>query len=215
VKCATILEVHVRLFGGSDSRSAAAKASVRIERVSSGWSHLLKSLRAEEGLRILDIGPTSSTNINFLTTLGHSIYMSNLVSEATDPRWAPEDPEGVFPADEFLNENMNFRGREFDTVLFWDTADYLKPGLREAVIQRLYEALVPGGQLLAFFHTKPENGFHRYHLREDGQVEAQQIDESPVKEILNNRQIENLFGAYTSYKFFLAKDNLREVVVTR
>jgi hypothetical protein len=176
---------------------------------------LLKLLRADEGQRILDIGPTSSTNINFLTGLGHSIYMSNLVSEAADPKWSVTDPEGAFPVEAFLTENLNFRGREFDTILFWDTADFLQPGLREAVIDRLYEALVPGGQLLAFFHTKPENGFHRYHLREDGQVESQRMDEQPVKEILNNRQIENLFRSYTSYKFFLAKDNLREVVVTR
>lgn len=205
----------MRLFGGSESRSAAAKASAKVPRVSSGWNHLLKLLRADEGQRILDIGPTSSNNINFLTGLGHSIYMSNVVAEAADPKWATEDADAAFPIEAFLTENLNFRGREFDTVLFWDTADYLPGGLREAVIERLYQALVPGGQLLAFFHTKPENGFHRYHLREDGQVEAQLIDDQPVKEILNNRQVENLFSSYTSYKFFLAKDNLREVVVTR
>ena len=205
----------MRLFGGSESRSAAAKASARIPRVSSGWNHLLKLLRADEGQRILDIGPTSSTNINFLTGLGHSIYMSNLVSEAADTRWVSTEPDAAFPVEAFLNENLNFRGREFDTVLFWDTADFLQTGLREAVIDRLYQALIPGGQLLAFFHTKPENGLHRYHLREDGQVESQQMDDQPVKDILNNRQIEKLFSSFSSYKFFLAKDNLREVVVTR
>ena len=203
----------MRLFGGSESRSAAASA--RIPRVSSGWAHLLKSLRADEGQRILDMGPTSSTNINFLTGLGHSIYMSNLVSEAADPKWAPQEDGAMFPVDAFVDENLNFRGRQFDTVLFWDTADFLLPELRTAIIGRLHEALIPGGHLLAFFHTKPEHGFYRYHLREDGQVESQGIDDRPVKEILNNRQIENLFASYSSYKFFLAKDNLREVVVTR
>ncbi|SEC58177.1 class I SAM-dependent methyltransferase [Terriglobus roseus] len=205
----------MRLFGGSESRNAAAKESARIPRVSSGWTHLLKLLRADEGQRILDIGPTSSININFLTGLGHSIYMSNLVSEVSDPRWSPTEADGAFPVEAFLDENLNFRGREFDTVLFWDTADFLQADLREAVIGRLHQALVPGGQLLAFFHTKPENGFHRYHLREDGQVDSQQMSDQPVKEILNNRQIEKLFSEYGSYKFFLAKDNLREVVVTR
>ena len=161
------------------------------------------------------MGPTSSTNINFLTGLGHSIYMSNLVAEAADPKWIPSEPDAGFPVDAFLDENLNFRGRQFDTVLFWDTADFLIPELRTAIIGRLYEAMVPGGQLLAFFHSKPENGFHRYHLREDGQVEWQIIDDQPVKEVLNNRQIEKLFASYSSYKFFLAKDNLREVVVTR
>jgi SAM-dependent methyltransferase len=205
----------VRLFGGSESRNAAAKVSARIPRASSGWAHLLKSLRAEEGQRILDIGPTSSGNINFLTGMGHSIYMSNPVAETVDTKWSSEDPDAPFPVDDFLNETLNFSGRQFDTVLFWDTADFLRPALRQAVIRRLYDALVPGGQLLGFFHTRPENGFHRYHLRDDGQVESQQTSDLPVFEVLNNRQIENLFRDYSSYKFFLAKDNLREVVVTR
>jgi hypothetical protein len=205
----------VRLFGGSESRNAAAKASARVPRVSSGWAHLLKTLRAEDGQRILDMGPTSSTNINFLTGLGHSIYMANPVAEVSDPKWVNAELDMPFPIDAFMEENLNFNGREFDTVLFWDTADYLLPELRDVIIQRMYEALVPGGQLLAFFHSRPETGFNRYHLRDDAQVEVQQASDLPVREVLNNRQIEKLFGSYSSYKFFLAKDNLREVVVTR
>ena len=46
-------------------------------RHSSGWKEMLKNLQRRESLRILDIGPTSSGNINFVTGMGHSIYMSN------------------------------------------------------------------------------------------------------------------------------------------
>jgi SAM-dependent methyltransferase len=205
----------VRLFGGGDSRGSSSKVSARVPRVSSGWSNLLKLLQAEEGLRILDIGPTSSTNINFLTGLGHSIYMADLVGEATDEKWKVSDPDTPFRTDDFLKENLDFNTRQFDAVLLWDTADYLVPALREAVTARLHEVLVPGGSLLAFFHIKPENGLNRYHLRDDGQVESQLMADIPVGDVMNNRQIENMFGAYTSYRFFLAKDNLREVIVTR
>jgi hypothetical protein len=205
----------VRFFGGSDAKDAAAKAAARITRVSSGWSHLLKSLRDAEGQRILDIGPTSSTNINFLTNLGHSIYMANLAAEAADARWKPAEPDQPFPIEAFMQENLDFTGRRFDTILLWDALDYLDAPTRKAVVTRFHEVLEPGGQLLAFFHIKPETGLYRYHLREDGQVEAQQTSNLAVKDILNNRQIENLFGDYSSYKFFLAKDNLREVIVTR
>ncbi len=205
----------MRLFGGSESRSSAAKTGARVPRVSSGWAHLLKSLRDLEGQRILDIGPTSSTNINFLTNMGHSIYMANLAAEAADPKWKPQEPDAPFPTEAFLKENLDFSGRHFDTVLFWDTADYLDAHARKGVIARLHEVLEPGGQLLAFFHIKPEAGLHRYHLRDDGQVEAQLTGDLPVRDVLNNRQIENLFADFSSYKFFLAKDNLREVIVTR
>jgi hypothetical protein len=37
----------------------------------------------EPGLRVLDIGSTSPTNINFLTELGQSVYMADLVEEAS------------------------------------------------------------------------------------------------------------------------------------
>ncbi len=205
----------MRLFGGNEARNAAAKINARIPRVSSGWSALLKPLRDGEGQRILDIGPTSSTNINFLTNLGHSVYMANLVGEAADPKWARSDPDAPFPVEAFLGDNLDFGGRNFDTVLFWDTGDYLEQPLREAVVARLHEVLEPGGQLLAFFHVKPETELHRYHLREDGQVDVQYLTDRPVGTVLNNRQIEKLFSAYSGYRFFLAKDNLREVLVVR
>ncbi len=205
----------MRLFGGSESRNAAAKSSARVARVSSGWSALLKSLKDSEGQRILDIGPTSSSNINFLTGLGHSIYMADLASEAVSPKWRRTDPDAPFPVDEFLAENLNFGTRRFDTVLFWDAGDYLPPVLREAVVARLHDSILPKGELLAFFHVKPEAGLQRYHLRDDGQVDVQYVSDQDTEAVLNNRQIEKLFAAYSGYRFFLAKDNLREVVVTR
>lgn len=205
----------MRLFGGGEARNAAARVNARTPRVSSGWAALQKILREDEGQRILDIGPTSSTNINFLTELGHSVYMSNLVSEAAGSQWQPKDPDEGFPITEFLAENLDFSGRQFDTVLFWDSGDYLQPALREAVVERLQGVMVPRGQLLAFFHIKPDSEFHRYHLRDDGQVDVQYVAEQATGDILNNRQIEKLFGGYAGHRFFLAKDNLREVLVTR
>ena len=203
----------MRLFGGTDGRHSD-KTTPRVPRASSGWSHLLKSMRDGEGQRILDIGATSSSNINFLTSMGHSVYMANLVAEAQDAKWAHSEEE-PFPIASFLSENLDFGGRLFDVVLFWDTADYLEPAVRDAVVARLYDVLEPGGKLLGLFHIKPETGWQRYHLRDDGQVESQYIRDLAVRDVMNNRQIEQLFSSYRSYTFFLAKDNLREVIVTR
>ena len=205
----------MRLFGGSQARNTAARANARVPRVSSGWAALLKSLREGDGQRILDIGPTSSTNINFLTGLGHSVYMANLVSEAAAPQWKRPEPDAAFPSAEFVEENLNFSGRRFDTVLFWDTGDYLQPGLRDAVIERVSQVMEPGGQLLAFFHVKPASELQRYHLRDDGQVDVQYVADHPTGDVLNNRQIEKLFAGYGGHRFFLAKDDLREVLVKR
>ena len=59
------------LFGSSESTSSQRGGDTgRIPRHSSGWKELLKHLQTQESLRILDIGPTSSTNINYITSLG-------------------------------------------------------------------------------------------------------------------------------------------------
>ncbi|MEG9432184.1 class I SAM-dependent methyltransferase [Terriglobus sp. ADX1] len=205
----------MRLFGGGEARGSGTKASARIPRPSSGWTQLQKSLREQEGLRILDIGPTSSTNINFLTAMGHSVYMANLVEDVADPKWIRSEADAPFPTEDFIRENLDFGERLFDTVLFWDTADYFPSELRTAVVRRIHEVMQPGGQLLAFFHVKPESGLQRYHLRDDGQVDTQFAAEAEVRNTMTNRQIEQLFHEFASYKFFLAKDNLREVIVTR
>src|ERR1700733_15432826 len=109
------------LFGSSDnSSSTRGSDGTRVARHSSGWNELLKHLRAQDSLRILDIGPTSSTNINYITNLGHSIYMANVVEEASKPEWLiPGEAGGEpsFDVDRFLGSNLNFSGRMFDVVI--------------------------------------------------------------------------------------------------
>ena len=217
----------MRKFFGGGGRSAEERAAgEKRSRHSSGWKELLKHLQTNESLRVLDIGPTSSTNINFVTGLGHSIYMANLVEDAAKPEWmaspAPGDPP-VFDVDRFLQSNMNFSGRTFDVVIFWDTLDYLPERLVAPLLGRLQEAMRPGGLLLAFFHSKNNAGsatnqdvaFYRYHLTAEDAVEMRLAGDYPLKNIYNNRQIENLLQAFGSYRFFLAKDNLREVLAVR
>ena len=57
------------------------------KRHSRGWSEMNKFLHTREGLRVLDFGATSPPNINYLTELGHSVYMANPVSDAAAPEW--------------------------------------------------------------------------------------------------------------------------------
>lgn len=207
--------------GSSDQRVAEP----RVSRSSSGWADLYKHMQAVEGLRVLDVGATSANNINFLTHLGHSVYMANFVEEAAQPEWlladATEDAAAGatrFNAEGFVGENMNFSGKQFDVILLWDTLDFLPAGLVAPLVTRLHDVMAPGGKLLGFFHTKmltAETCFSRYHLTEQNQVEMQRAGKYPLVQIFQNRQIERLFQGYSNYKFFLAKDNLAEVIVTR
>jgi len=218
------------LFGGKASGSDAGANAGRIPRHSSGWGQMLKFLRTEESLRVLDFGSTSAGNINFITALGQSIYMANFVDDAARPDYLLPPADGKparFDVERFMVENLDFHGRTFDVVLLWDTLDYLPPELVQPIADRLYEVMSPGAQLLAFFHAGAAPGsmhktaagedslFTRYHLTDNDQLELQRIGGRPILHTQTNRQVEAVFHRYSGYKFFLAKDNLREVIVTR
>lgn len=187
---------------------------------------MLKHLKDEESLRVLDIGPTSPQNINFLTGMGHSVYMADVVHEALagppNGSWVtPPIEEGGQPGFDvrgFFEQNLNFGGRQFDVVLLWTTLDYIPQALVDPLIDHLHTAVKPGGKILAIFHTKmtgPETSFCRYHLTDSDTIELQESEAHPVLRVYTNRNIEKLFSRYGGYRFFLAKDNLYEVIITR
>jgi hypothetical protein len=203
------------------SSSPTVLSGPRVPRYSSGWSALKKQLLTESGLRILDIGPTSPTNINLLTNAGHSVYMADLVPEAQDPEWMKKPEDGgdpVFDVEGFLERNLDFSGREFDAVLLWTTLDYLPEPLLQPTVDRLRSSMKPGGKVLALFHNKQtgENtAYCRYHLSETDAIDVQESAPIPLRRAMTNRGIEKVFDRYNGCKFFLAKDNLYEVIITR
>ena len=216
------------LFGGKNS-GADSGNSARTPRHSSGWAQMSGFLRSQESLRILDFGPTSAGNINLVTGLGHSIYMANLVEDAARPEYLLPSTEGeppVFDTARFLQENLDFQGRTFNVVLLWDTLDYLPRAVIQPVADRLAQVTTPGAQLLALFHSSTPPGitarpsaddttFSRYHLTQSDNLELQRVGGRPILHTQTNRQVEAIFHLYSGYKFFLAKDSLREVIVTR
>lgn len=193
----------------------------RISRHSSGWSALKKQLLTESGLRVLDIGPTSPTNINLLTNAGHSVYMADLVPDAQRADWMKKPEDGGDPAfdvEGFLDHNLDFSGREFDAVLLWTTLDYLPDTLVQPTVDRLRSSMKPGGKVLALFHNKQtgdNTAYCRYHISETDAIDMQESTRIPIRRAFTNRNIEKTFERYNGCKFFLAKDNLYEVIITR
>ena len=193
----------------------------RWARHSGGWSAVRKRLETEPGLRVIDVGYTSPANINYLTGLGHSVFLADLVQDAYATDWVrgtDEDGQPVWDAEAYLNQTMKFSGRMFDVVLLWATLDYLPEPLVAPVVQRLFEATNPGGQVLAFFHTRThgeETAHCRFHLTAGDDVEIQLAEQFPIQRAFTNRSIERLFAAWPGYHQFLAKDGVSEVIITR
>ncbi|MHB8301792.1 MAG: methyltransferase domain-containing protein [Acidobacteriaceae bacterium] len=203
------------------SSKRGSSSSTRTPRHSSGWKKLLEKLKVAPGLRVLDIGPTSPTNINFLTSLGHSVYMADLVEEAVKPEWAIPVEAGEAPryhTESFLARHMDFGDRKFDVILLWDTLDYLPMPMTKAILGKLTQVITEQGTALAFFHSRmagPETVFCRYHVQDGDTIQAEAGTPHPVLCNYQNRQIETLLQPLGSYRFLLAKDNTREVIVSR
>lgn len=190
-------------------------------RHSGAWAVLRKRLLSEQGLRILDVGYTSPQNINYLTSLGHSIYLSDLVHDAWIENWQKgTDEEGnqIWDVEGFLEQTLNFAGRSFDVVLLWTALDYLPEPMVQPVVTRLYSAMNPGGEVMALFHTRmqgDETAHCRFHVTEEAEVQVQLSEPFPIRRAFTNRSIERLFTGWSGYRQFLAKDSVSEVILTR
>lgn len=223
------------------SRTAEAQPSVaaqpveqgeRIARRSSGLGEFMKRMQGEEGLSILDLGPTSPANIEYLTGLGHKVYNEDLLQGSTDSALmiTGEDGKPAINVAQFLAANLQYAAEKFDAVLCWDMPDYVPESLVKPIVERIHRILKPKGALLAFFHTKdagPDAPYFRYHIAAPDTMNLQSVwkpasdRKQPrlpmfrLQRVFNNRHIENLFHDFASLKFFLARDNVREVIVVR
>jgi len=240
---ASVSNSLMKLFRGSSETGQhagqgvkTAHSALRLTRRSSGLVELTRLFQSEEPLCVLDIGSTSAANIRYLTERGHKIYSEDLLEASTDPALVIRDAEGRTTLDHkrFLSENVVFSNAQFDVILCWNLADYLDEGLVKPLVGRLWSMIRPGGMLLAFFHTQeagPDAPCYRYHITGPDTLEMQHVEargdmrKGPgsqqsrsafrLQRVFNNRHIENLFRDFTSIKFFLTRDNIREVLVVR
>ena len=200
---------------------AGGLAGARVPRHSGAWAELRKRLQAEPGLRIIDTGYTSPANINFLTGLGHSVFLADVVHDACTGNWqtgAGEDGNPIWNIEGYLDHALHLSGRTYDVVLLWTALDFLPEPLLAPLVAHLFEAMNPGGQVLAFFHTRTqaEDAIrYRYHLTPGDDVEMQRSQQFPIQRAFTNRSIERLFAGWSGHRQFLAKDSVSEVIITR
>jgi SAM-dependent methyltransferase len=214
-----------RWFRGADSSQSkpeeSAKSAPRTTRHCIGLGDFIRNLSSsQEKLCVLDLGPTSPTNIALLTDLGARVYNEDILRESQDQNYFVKQEDGSVQIDpsRFFAENLDYPAGHFDAILFWDVADYLPEMLVKPLVERLQTMLKPKGNLLAFFHTKDagaESLYSRHHIVQKDTLELEPIQGFRLQRIFNNRHIENLFKEFASRKFFLGRDNIREVLMVR
>ncbi len=238
---ASVTQNFMKLFRGSSGGAEAAtpQPAPRLTRRSSGLAELSRFWESDSPLCVLDLGSTSPANIRFFTERSHKIYSEDLLVASTEPHLVTKDEQGAVVLDSrrFLADNLVYPAAHFDVVLCWNLPDYLDESLVRPVMGRLWSVLKPGGMLLAFFHTKdagPDSPCYRFHIVGKDVLEMQRIvlkrearrgptgaihtainDGFRLQRVFNNRHIETLFRDFASIKFFLARDNVREVLVVR
>lgn len=206
--------------GGSAQTAEPPVGGAKVVRRSSGLAELNKLISGREEMTVLDLGPTSPPNIRYLTERGHSFYNEDVLLSSFDPAYAIKDDKGnpAVDVEKFLAENLKHKAEQFDLVLAWDVPDYLPEPIVKPLVDKLAASMRPGGVLLAFFHTRdagPDAPYYRYHLAGTDSLELQRGPQFRLQRVFNNRHIENLFREFASIKFFLARDNVREVLVVR
>src|SRR5438874_544551 len=221
---ASVTQSLFRFFRGEGTAPAGAEkggaAGARAQRRSSGLAEFSKIIAGEQNLCILDLGPTSPQNIALLTEMGHRVYNEDVLLASLDPNFVTKNEDGTSSVnlENFLQENLKYNGQQFDAVLVWDIPDYLHESLVKAMIARISLFMKPGGVLLAFFHTRdagPDAPYYRYHIAGKDSLDLQRGPQFRLQRVFNNRHIENLFREFSNIKFFLARDNVREVLVVR
>lgn len=222
----------MKFFKGSSNQVVAPAAPQKLTRRSSGMGEVSRLLNSQEALCVLDMGATSASNIRFFTGKGHKNYSEDLLRSSLDPTLRIPDSDGkpVVDSKKFLDENLVYPNAQFDVVLCWNLPDYMEENLVKPTIDRLWSVMKPGGLLLSFFHTRdagPDSVCYRYHVTDSDMLEMQEVHFAPpgkpvsekqsprLQRVFNNRHIENLFRDFSSIKFFLSRDSIREVLVVR
>ena len=188
-------------------------------RSSRGLEQFFFSIRDVVGLSVLDCAGANQENIDYLIDLGHKVYSQDLVrsiEEAFGPDIANQANPGQIEF--FLRQNFDYPPNTFDGALLWDALQFMSPALLGATVDRLYDVMRPGSYLLAFFSAAEraaEVPSYSFRIADNKTIMVTDRGLRPTGQVFNNRSLEKLFGKFESVKFFLTRENLREVIVRR
>jgi hypothetical protein len=199
-------------FGGRGNDSVVSTRSSR------GLEEFFNHIRDTTGLTILDLGGANQQNVSFITGLGHRLYSENFLQILNDTFGPDDTTDQSNPGriEYFLKQTLDYEEGHFDGVLMWDVLEYLSPALLNAMVERLHKIVRPKGYMLAFFHADAKLDAVPHYTFRIQQVKTLEVTQRGLRrpaQLHNNRSIEKLFTKFESVKFFLTKEQLREVIV--
>jgi len=197
----------------------STRKELQTTRPSRGLEQFFFNLQGQVGLSILDLAGASQQNIDFLTNLGHKVYSAN-VAYSMDECFGTDPSGQMNPGriDYFLKSIFDYPPETFDGILMWDSMQFMGPALLNATVERLTDIMRPRSYLLAFFTVNDkvqEVPAFNFRIQDSKTLLVTERGLKPTGHVVNNRSLEKLFGKCESVKFFLSRENLREVIVRR
>lgn len=225
--------VGARSAGGTSPAVQSSLANKRQPgsdvRSSNGLKEFLWNLEGLGNGSLLDLGPVWQNTITFFVERGFKVYADDLlrgwkefltVEEQRLRAILPgQDASEMTPesrAERFLKSNVRYERGTFDALLIWDLLDYLDRPLVKRLVEHLTDLLRPGGVVLAMFHNRKPEAFHRYRIFDAQNLELITTPPLfPVQQTLQNREIQDLFRSFRTTKSFVGRDQLREVLFVK
>jgi len=177
-------------------------------------------LKTQENLSILDMSGASQSNISFVTSFGHRISSDDIIGTMQEVLGDDffQNQQAASTAQRFLEQTLTFPDESFDGALVWDALQFLVSPLLEQTVEQLLRVMRPGGLMLVFFNADEKaKQLPLYNYRIQDAKTLLQVPRGGTQrsQYFNNRMLERLFEKASSLKFFLTRDNLREVIVRR
>ena len=193
-------------------------------RISNGLKEFLWLISDIPRARVLDLGPVWQSTVSFFVEKGYRLSTDDLLrtwqeflaTEEEHLRQAPLGEErgiasAAILAGKFFESALQYPENHFHGVLAWDLLDYFDAAVMPPLMGRLSKILSPNGVVLALFHSRPVDRFHRYRI-----TDAQTIELVPAptlaihNHVFQNREILSLFSEFRSSKTFVGRDQVRE-----
>lgn len=206
--------------------AAVSPAAAPVLRPSNCLKDFLWHVGDVENGRLLDLGPVSQSTISFFLDRGFKIYSEDLLHDWREHLVAEEKhlraaqvggsiSEAEFAmgaiGERFAGTSLRYPAGTFHAILLWDACDYIEAEAVAPVVARLHELLRPGGVVLGLFHSARPEGFYRYRVRDNENIEL--LPAKPLFQhmrVLQNRDLLNLFAAFRTSKTYIGRDQLRE-----
>lgn len=204
--------------------SASPVATPRNQRPSQGLKEFLWLMSDVEHGRLLDMGPVWQSTVSFFVERGFRVSTEDLLrawkafldDQAERLRQQPpgvedEQTTAALLAEKFMGFALAYPPESFHAILAWDLFDYVDAELLPRLVQRLYDLVCPGGAILALFHSRPSDTFHRYRVVDHQAIELLPAPAAfPHQRSFQNRELLNLFSQFRSSKTFVGRDQIRE-----